>query len=139
VLGTRNKVKKILEWFESLLLAPAIILGTPAKAGLNQKNSTSARLAGLGTQTAFDFHPPPADLTPCFSRRLYPKMLNGTRKKLSNLVLNFATYLWDTTLDYDCLFRIALTRECHFIKLLWPTRRNPGIAGRPINLTTSFK
>jgi hypothetical protein len=29
---------------------------------------------------------------------LYPKMLNGTRKKLSNLVLNFATYLWDTTL-----------------------------------------
>jgi hypothetical protein len=26
-------------------------------------------------------------------------MLNGTRKKLSNLVLNFATYLWDTTLE----------------------------------------
>jgi len=41
--------------FESLLLAPAIILGTPAEAGLNQKNSTSLT---LGTQTAFDFHPP---------------------------------------------------------------------------------
>jgi hypothetical protein len=34
------------------LLAPATILGTPAKAGLNQKNSTSLT---LGTQTAFDF------------------------------------------------------------------------------------
>jgi hypothetical protein len=41
-----------LERFESLLLAPAIILGTPAEAGLNQKNSTSLT---LGTQTAFDF------------------------------------------------------------------------------------
>jgi hypothetical protein len=47
-----NKVKKVLEWFESLLLAPAIILGTPAEAGLNQKNSTSLT---LGTQTAFDY------------------------------------------------------------------------------------
>jgi len=34
------------------LLAPATILGTPAEAGLNQKNSTSLT---LGTQTAFDF------------------------------------------------------------------------------------
>jgi len=34
------------------LLALAIILGTPAEAGLNQKNSTSLT---LGTQTAFDF------------------------------------------------------------------------------------
>jgi hypothetical protein len=31
---------------------------------------------------------------------LYPKMLNGTRKNLSNLVLDFVTYLWDTTLEY---------------------------------------
>jgi len=77
------------------LLAPATILGTPAAAGLKQKNSTSLT---LGTQTAFDFHPPPADLTPRYSRRLNPKMLNGTRKNLSNLVLNFVTYLWDTTL-----------------------------------------
>jgi hypothetical protein len=44
-----------MQRFESLLLAPAIILGTPAEAGLNQKNSTSLT---LGTQTAFDFlHP----------------------------------------------------------------------------------
>jgi hypothetical protein len=71
------------------LLAPATILGTPAEAGLNQKNSTSLT---LGTQTAFDFHPPLADLTPRYSRRLYPKMLNGARKNLSNLVLNFVTY-----------------------------------------------
>ncbi len=26
-------------------------------------------------------------------------MLNGARKNLSNLVLNFVTYLWDTTLE----------------------------------------
>jgi hypothetical protein len=44
-----------MQRFESLLLAPAIILGTPAEAGLNQKNSTSLT---LGTQTAFDFYPP---------------------------------------------------------------------------------
>jgi len=83
-----------MQRFERLLLAPAIILGTPAKAGLNQKNSTSLT---LGTQTAFDFHPPPADLTPRCSRRLYPKMINGTRKNLSNLLLKFITYLRDTS------------------------------------------
>jgi hypothetical protein len=44
-----------LQRFESLLLTPATILGTPAESGLNQKNSTSLT---LGTQTAFDFHPP---------------------------------------------------------------------------------
>jgi hypothetical protein len=38
-----------------------------------------------------------ADLTPYYSRRLNPKMLNGARKILSNLVLNFVTYLRDTT------------------------------------------
>jgi hypothetical protein len=61
-------------------------LGTPDEAVLNQKNSTSLT---LGTQTAFDFHPP-ADLTPRFSRRLYPPApagLNGARKNLSNLLL----------------------------------------------------
>jgi hypothetical protein len=44
-----------LQRFESFLFAPATILGTPVAAGLNQKNSTSL---SLGTQTAFDFHPP---------------------------------------------------------------------------------
>jgi hypothetical protein len=78
-----------LQRFKSLLLTPATILGTPAEAGLNQKNSTSLT---LGTQTAIDFHPL-VDLTPRYSRRLYPKMLNGGRKNLSNLVLNFITYL----------------------------------------------
>jgi hypothetical protein len=38
-----------LQRFESLLLTPATILGTPAEARLNQKNSTSL---SLGTQTA---------------------------------------------------------------------------------------
>jgi hypothetical protein len=74
-----------LERFESILLDPVTILGSPAEAGLNQKNSTSLT---LGTQTAFNFHPSPTDLTPRHSRRLYPKMLNGTRKKLPNLLLN---------------------------------------------------
>jgi hypothetical protein len=74
--------------FESLMLTPATILGTPAEAGLTQKNSTSLT---LGTQTAFDFHPPAADLTPPFTWRLNPKMLNGARKNLSNLVLNIVT------------------------------------------------
>jgi hypothetical protein len=90
VLCPGKKIKKILKRFESLLLAPAIILGTPAAAGLNQKNSTSLT---LGTQTAFDFCPPKifGGQAPHCSRRLYPKMLNGTRKNLSNLALYFAT------------------------------------------------
>jgi hypothetical protein len=73
-------------------------LGTPAEAGLNQKNSTSLT---LGTQTAFDFYPPQnfGGQAPRNSRRLYPKMLNGARKNLSNLWLNFVTYLRDTTLE----------------------------------------
>jgi hypothetical protein len=44
-----------MQRFESLLIAPVTILGTLTEAGLNQKNSTSLT---LGTQTAFDFHPP---------------------------------------------------------------------------------
>jgi hypothetical protein len=69
------------------LLTPATILGTPDEAGLNQKNSTSLT---LGTQTAFDFYPPEivGGQAPCLNRRLCPKMLNGARKTLSNLVLN---------------------------------------------------
>jgi hypothetical protein len=53
-----------------------------------QKNSTSLT---LGTQTTFDFHPP--KISGGYSRRLIPKMLTGTRKNLSNLVLNYVTYL----------------------------------------------
>jgi hypothetical protein len=82
------------------LLTPATILGTPAEAGLNQKKSTSARLAGPGTQTAFDFYPPKiaGGQAPRYSKRLNPKMLNGARKNLPNLVLSFVSCLWDTTL-----------------------------------------
>jgi hypothetical protein len=74
---------------------PATILGTPATSGLNQKNSTSL---SLGTQTAFDFYPPTLSggQAPRYSMRSNPKMLNGARKNLSNLVLNCVTYLWDT-------------------------------------------
>jgi hypothetical protein len=58
--------------FESLLLAPAIILGTSAEAGLNQKNSTSLT---LGTQTAFDFYPQKtlADKRPVTAGVFFPK------------------------------------------------------------------
>jgi hypothetical protein len=79
------------------LLTPATLLGTPTEAGLNQKNATSLT---LGTHTAFDFYPPKfvGGQALYLSRRLYPKMLNGDRKSLSNLVLNCVTYLWDTTL-----------------------------------------
>jgi hypothetical protein len=90
-------------WFESLLLAPATILGTPAEAGLNQKNSTSLT---LGTQTAFDFYPPEnfGGQAPRYSWRLYPPTsagLNGARKNLSNLVLNCVSYLCDTSVNPD--------------------------------------
>jgi hypothetical protein len=84
-----------LQRSENLLLTPAIILGMPAEARLNQKNSTSLT---LGTQTAFDFYPPQiaGGQAPRYSRHLYPKMLNGVRKNLSNLVLNLVIYLWAT-------------------------------------------
>jgi hypothetical protein len=87
-----------MQRFESLLIAPATILGTPAEAGLNQKNSTSLT---LGTQTAFDFYPPQifGGQAPRYSRRLNPKMLNGAHKKLSNLSLSFVIYLRDTKLE----------------------------------------
>ncbi len=45
-----------------------------------------------------------ADLTPRYNRHLNPKMLNGVRKNLSNLVLQFITHFWDATLDPDSLF-----------------------------------
>ena len=64
----------------------------------------------LGTQTAFDFHP---DFTPRYSRRLNPKMLNGARKNLSNLVLNCVTYLWDTTLEVVSKPQIRLKSKRH--------------------------
>jgi hypothetical protein len=106
-----------LQRFESLLLTPATILGTRAEAGLNQKNSTSLT---LGTQTAFDFYPPEnvGGQAPRFSTRLKPKMFNGARKNLSNLALNFVTYLWDTSmlchkqgLKSLAIDPIALTKE----------------------------
>jgi hypothetical protein len=71
-----------MQRFESFLLAPAIILGTPAEAGLI--------------------------LTPRYSKRLYPKMLNGARKNLSNLSLSFVIYLRDTTLEVVSKPRIRL-------------------------------
>jgi hypothetical protein len=91
-----------LQRFESLLLTPATILGTPTEAGLNQKNSTSLT---LGTQTAFDFYPPKyaGGQAPYFSRRLCPPAsagLNAAHKNLSNLVLNIVTYFWDNYYKY---------------------------------------
>jgi hypothetical protein len=79
-----------MQRFESLLLAPAIILGTPTEAGLNQKNSTSSRLrrdSGLRQLLIFIRQRSLADETPRYSRRLYPKMLNGARKNLSTAIV----------------------------------------------------
>jgi hypothetical protein len=61
---------------------------------------TPATIEGLGTQTAFDFYPPKiaGGQAPRYSKRLNPKMLNGARKNLPNLVLSFVSCLWDTTL-----------------------------------------
>ena len=89
---------------------PPTILGMPVAAGLNQKNSTSL---SLGTQTAFDFHPPPADLTPYYNRHLNPKMLNGVHNPPkpcggSNLVSYFVSYFWDATLEPILKMRIGL-------------------------------
>jgi hypothetical protein len=99
------------------LLAPATILGTPAEAGLNQKNSTSL---ALGTQTAFDFYPPKnsGGQAPRYSRRLYPKMLNGARKSLSNLVLDFVTNLRNTTLPENIRREGDINEHCAAKKIV---------------------
>jgi hypothetical protein len=91
-----------LQRFESLLLTPATILGTPTEAGLNQKNSTSL---SLGTQTAFDF------LRPASAGVFVPKCS-------MNLVLNFVTYLWDTTLEvvskpHQVIGILIIYMDCH--------------------------
>jgi hypothetical protein len=65
-----------LQRFESLLLTPATILGTPAEARLNQKNSTSL---SLGTQTAFDF------LRPSTAGVLNPKCSMALAKTFQTL------------------------------------------------------
>jgi hypothetical protein len=65
-----------LQRFENLLLTPAIILGTPAEAGLNQKNSTSLT---LGTQTAFDF------LRPASAGVFVPKCSKALAKTFQTL------------------------------------------------------
>jgi hypothetical protein len=70
--------------------------GDACFAALNQKNSTSLT---LGTQTAFDFHPLPADLTCRFSKRLFPKILEFRSQKPFNLS-RFDRYSWDTTLKW---------------------------------------
>jgi hypothetical protein len=102
-----------LKRFESLLITPAIILGTLTEAGLYQKNSTSLT---LGTQTAFDFCPPQefGGQAPCLSRRLYPPAsagLIGARKNFSNLVSNFESYLQDTILSIPHQYHLYLFLE----------------------------
>jgi hypothetical protein len=77
---------------KSFLLTPATILGTPAEAGLNQKNSTSLT---LGTQTAFDFQ------RPATAGAFIPKCSMARAKTFSNLVPSFVTCLQDTTLGHD--------------------------------------
>jgi hypothetical protein len=68
-----------------------------------------------------------ADFTPRYSRHLYPKMLNGARKNLSNLVLNFVTYLWNTTLEAISEMQITFEDKARAdppsLKKLWRDRR----------------
>jgi hypothetical protein len=77
-----------MQRFESLLLAPVIILGTPVEAGLNQKNSTSLT---LGTQTAFDFDAP-------LQQASLSQNAQWHSQKPFKPLLNFVNYLWDTPL-----------------------------------------
>jgi hypothetical protein len=70
-------------------------LGGVSFAALNQKNSTSLM---LGTQTAFDFHPPSADLTHRFSRRLFPKILECRSQKPFT---PFASYFLQFFIDHN--------------------------------------
>jgi len=80
-----------MQRFESLLLPPAIILGTPAVAGLNQKNSTSSRLcrdSGLRQLLIFDAPLQQASLSQNAQWRSQ-KPFNCN---------SFDSYFWDTTL-----------------------------------------
>jgi hypothetical protein len=90
----RNKFKKSAEQLKGFY-SLSDYFGDACFMALNQKNSTSLT---LGTQTAFDFHPPPADLTPRQSRRLFPKILECRSQKPFNC-LSFDSYSWDTTLE----------------------------------------
>jgi hypothetical protein len=58
--------------------------GDACIAALNQRNSTSLT---LGTQTAFDFHPPKivGGQARCFSRRLFPKIVKCRSQKPFNI------------------------------------------------------
>jgi hypothetical protein len=51
---------------------------------------------------------------PRCSQRLYPKMFNGARKNLSNPVLNFVTYLWDTTIEAISKMQITFKDKAQF-------------------------
>jgi hypothetical protein len=70
---SQGKVRKVMQRFDPPtlcggLLAPVTILGTPAEAGLNQKNSTSLTLRQL---LIFIRHRALADQTVCWNFNLF--------------------------------------------------------------------
>jgi hypothetical protein len=73
----RNKFKKPLSGLKAFCSYRRPFWGRLLSGAKSKELDLDPLAAGLGTQTAFDF-------TPRFSRRLYPKMLNGARKNLSN-------------------------------------------------------
>jgi hypothetical protein len=88
----RNKFKKFLSGLKAFCSRRRPFWERLFSGAKSKELDLDPLVAGLGTQTAFDF-------TLRCSRRLYPKMLNGVRKNLSNLLLGFVTYLWDMTLE----------------------------------------
>jgi hypothetical protein len=57
-------------------------------------------------------------------------MLNGARKNLSNLVLNFVTYLWDTTLEVVSKPQIRLKSKAQTDEKAQHTRQYVSILKR---------
>jgi hypothetical protein len=82
--------QKVLVWFEKILLVPATILGTPAEAGLNQKNSTSSRLrrdSGLKQLLIFIHQRTLADKHPASAGVFIPKCSMALAKPFQTLDL----------------------------------------------------
>jgi hypothetical protein len=88
----RNKFKESLNGLKAFCSRRRPFWGRLLSGAKSKELDLDPLVAGLGTQTAFDF-------TLRCSRRLYPKMLNGVRKNLSNRVLGSVTYLRDMTLE----------------------------------------
>jgi hypothetical protein len=73
------------------MLAQRLFWGRLLCGAKSKELDLGSPAANLGTQTAFDFHPPPADLIrqrslADFSRRLFPKILECHSQKPFNRI-----------------------------------------------------